>query len=302
MIGPVYRISFVSAWTWARRICAFLLVLSASAYAQRPKGTLMIVGGGPRADDIAQRFVQLAGGAKGKILVFPMASGEAEESGRSSVASWTPMGVPAVNSVLTHDEALRADTAALFKDVTAIWFPGGDQSRLTAALAGTPVLAAIRRRYNGGAVVGGTSAGAAVMSKLMITGDEKRPGGARLDTTQAFITIDRDDIVTSEGFGLIEDAIVDQHFLRRRRHNRLLSLVLENPRLVGVGIDESTAIEVQPDGKWRVWGASAAVIYDARKAVITTSNHPLGARDVQMHILPAGSTYDVKTGRASLPE
>src|SRR5690606_3561987 len=98
----------------------------------------------------------------------------------------------------------------------------------------------------------GTSAGAAVMSTPMITGDERHPGGSRPDSTEPFMTIARDNIITSTGFGLIDGAILDQHFLRRKRHNRLVSAVLEHPKLLGVGIDESTALLVQPDGRWRV--------------------------------------------------
>lgn len=283
-----------------------LLACTLDLGAQTPaRGTLMIVGGGPRAADYAQRFVELAGGGNGKIIIFPMASGDAASSGRSSVESWNEFGIKSVSAVLTRDQAMSADTAVLFQGVTAIWFAGGDQSRLTAALNGTPVLAAIRHRYNAGAVVGGTSAGAAVMSQMMLTGEEKRIGGKRPpsdSTNQAFITIDRANIVTTEGFGLLTNAIVDQHFVRRKRHNRLISLVLENPRLVGAGTDESTAIEVRPDGKWRIWGGSVVVIYDARKAATTKAGQLLGARDVRMHVLPAGSMYDLITGKATLPE
>jgi cyanophycinase len=116
------------------------------------------------------------------------------------------------------------------------------------------------------------------------------------------MTIARDNIVTARGFALLPGAIVDQHFVRRRRNNRLLSLVLENPGLVGVGIDESTAIEVGPDGIWRVLGESVAVIYDARHAAVTAAGAPaLGAADVRLDVLPSGSTYDPRTGRAVLP-
>lgn len=135
-----------------------------------------------------------------------------------------------------------------------------------AVLDGTPMAAAIRARYVAGAVVGGTSAGAAVMSTPMITGDERAPGGARRDTTQNFITIARDDIVLTNGLGLLEGAIVDQHFLRRRRHSRLISVVLEHPSMLAIGIDESTALVVEPGKPWSIIGESAAIVYDARRA------------------------------------
>src|SRR5262245_17353671 len=116
------------------------------------------------------------------------------------------------------------------------------------------------------------------------------------------MTLARENVVTARGFALLPGAIVDQHFVRRRRNNRLLSLILENPSLVGVGIDESTALEVGPDGTWKVLGESVAVVYDARKATITKPGaSTLGAADVRLSVLPAGSTYDPRQGVARLP-
>ncbi|CAA9555980.1 MAG: Cyanophycinase [uncultured Thermoleophilia bacterium] len=95
---------------------------------------------------------------------------------------------------------------------------------------------------------------------------------------------------------------MDQHFVRRKRHNRLVSLVLERPVRLGVGIDESTALVVEPDGRWRVAGASAAVVYDARRSAVTAPGAPtLGATGVVMHVLPAGSRFDPRSGTAALP-
>ena len=117
------------------------------------------------------------------------------------------------------------------------------------------------------------------------------------------MTIARDNVVTQSGFALIRGVIVDQHFVRRRRNNRLLSLVLEHPQMVGVGIDEATAVEVEPDGTWRILGESVAVVFDARRAAITPPGAPaLGAMDVRVAVLPAGSTYDPRSGRAELPK
>jgi cyanophycinase len=283
-----------------RRVLFLLFAIATSAQAQT-RGTLMIMGGGPWHDEVQKRFVELAGGANGTILVLPMASASTD-SGKSSVKGWEELGGRARALVVNHDEAMHADTAALFKGVTGIWFGGGDQSRLTAAIAGTPVEAAIRNRYmRGGAVVGGTSAGAAVMSRIMITGDERKFGGLRpsRDSSQAFITIDRQNVVTAEGFGYVDNAIIDQHFVRRRRHNRLVSLVLENPQLVGAGIDESTAIEVRPDGTWKVLGESVVVIYDARKASVGPAGKPLGGSGLVMHVLPSGSVYSPRSGKVS---
>lgn len=265
------------------------------------RGTLQIVGGGPQPPALVQHFVQLAGGAdRAKILVFAQASASGERSGERKAADFRELGAQARNVWITREQADADSIVALLRDATGIWFGGGDQNRLARVLRGTRVESAIRQRYADGAVVGGTSAGAAVLSAIMITGSERRPGGARRDSTQDWITIDRDNVVTDSGFALIPGAIVDQHFVRRRRHNRLISLILEREPHLGVGIDESTALVVHPDGRWTVEGASVAVIYDARDANRTASG-TLGAADVRMHVLPAGSTFDPATGRATLP-
>ena len=183
-----------------------------------------------------------------------------------------------------------------------MWFGGGDQVLLIKALKGTKTDAAIHARYRAGAVIGGTSAGAAVMSASMITGDERHPGGVRpVADSASYMTIARDNLVVTDGFGLLTNAVVDQHFVRRKRSNRLVSVVLERPEHLGVGIDESTALIVSPDGRWRVMGESVALIYDARKAAITRPGGTLGATGLVMHVLPAGGIYDPKTGKARLP-
>jgi len=197
---------------------------------------------------------------------------------------------------------MRDSVVRLLDGVTGVWFGGGDQVLLAKALRGTKTEAAIHARYRAGAVVGGTSAGAAVMSATMITGDERHPGGVRpVKDSASYMTIARDNLVLTSGFGLLTNAIVDQHFVRRKRSNRLVSVVLERPEHLGVGIDESTALIVSPDGKWRVMGESVAVIYDARRAAITPAGTTLGATGVVMHVLPAGGTFDPTTGTAKLP-
>lgn len=269
----------------------------------QPKGSLLIVGGGPQPDALVKRFVDLAGGAgKARIVVFAMASEDGLAGGEEKAEDLRKLGAHAINVYITHEQADQDSVVHLLDDATGIWFGGGDQVLLTRALGGTKVEAAIHARYQDGAVVGGTSAGAAVMSTPMLTGEERHPGGARPDTTDAFKTIARDNIITSDGFGLIQGAIVDQHFLRRKRHNRLVSIVLENPKVLGVGIDESTALLVQPNGQWSVLGESAVVVYDARHATITPAGDgALGATGIEMHVLPAGSTFDPQSGKAALP-
>ncbi len=297
----------VSSLVHGAAVVALTLAASAShALAQSaaapPRGHLVIVGGGPVPESVNSRFVALAGGADtARIVILPMASAEPAEAGQAREEIFGALGATAITLVLDTASANSESAIAQLRTATGIWFPGGVQSRLTAALLGTRALDVIRERYRAGAVIGGTSAGAAVMSDPMITGDERRPGGARPDTSTGFMTIDRDNIITEPGFGLLPGAIVDQHFLRRKRHNRLVSLVLERSPHLGVGIDESTAIVVNPDGTWDVVGASQAIIYDARGATVANGDSPLGATGIVMHVLPAGSRFDPHGGVVRLP-
>jgi cyanophycinase len=285
------------------------LLASASARAQAarapsaPRGTLFIVGGGPQPAALVDEFVRLAGGpGHARIIVFAMASADGKASGEEKADDLRKLGADARSVWVNHDEANSDSVAHLLDGATGIWFGGGDQVLLIKALKGTKTDSAMHARYRGGAVVGGTSAGAAVMSAAMITGDERHPGGVRpVKDSASYMTIARDDMIMAEGFGFLTNAVVDQHFVRRRRANRLLAVALEQPTHLGVGIDESTALIVSPDGRWRVMGESVALVFDARHATITPAGSTLGATGIAMHVLPAGSTFDPRTGVARLP-
>ena len=196
----------------------------------------------------------------------------------------------------TRDEqAEQPGAERAFDGATGIYFTGGDQVRITRALLNTPVHRALLDLYRNGAVIGGTSAGAAIMSEVMITGDEK----INKDSTSLFPMIRLGNVETVEGMGFVTDAIIDQHFVRRKRHNRLISVVLEHPQLVGVGIDEATAIVLGPDHTFRVTGASIVVVYDATKATKATTDAAgnLSASGLTLHVLKAGDGYDLSGRR-----
>lgn len=272
----------------------------AQAPATVPPGTLLIVGGGSQPETLVARFVELAGGpARAVIAVVPFASGEPLETGNDKAAQLREYGARAFTLPVAGDRpAAGAETA--LDSATGVWFTGGDQARLVAALRGTPVLAAIRRRFLAGAVVGGTSAGAAVMSDSMLTGNQRRPDSLGYYGDE-FPEISRGVIEVRPGFGFLPGTIVDQHFIRRERHNRLLAAVLERPWLIGVGIDEGTALEAGPDGIWRVRGRGAVLIYDARTADITPTGAPLlGAGNIRLALVPAGGSYHPEDGTVRL--
>ncbi len=258
-----------------------------------PRGSLIIAGGGSLPPEIRKRFLDLATpGDVARILVLPMASSY-EESGPEQAEEFRALGAAEATSVrLTREEAEQEASREHLRDVTGVWFTGGDQSRVTAAIGETRFLEALHRMYRDGAVFGGTSAGAAIMSPLMLTGEEHRPqtDGEPGDQRYMFRTLERDNIVLVRGLGFLPATIVDQHFVRRKRHNRLMSVVLENPDHLGVGIDEATALEVSPDGSWTVLGDGVVVIYDARGAVIPSTG-PLRATDVALHVLSRGDRF-----------
>jgi len=266
------------------------------------QGHLFIVGGGSQSDSLVNRFVELAGGRHARIAVVPMASSEPAETGEDKAKQLREFGADAFVLLLTRSQAESASTARRLDSVTGIWFTGGDQTRLAPVLIGTPVLAAMKARYRAGAVVGGTSAGAAVMSDSMLTGNQHPAGDTLGYYGDEFPTIARGVIQIVPGLGFFPGTIVDQHFVRRERHNRLLAAVLERPALLGVGIDESTALEVGPDGSWTVRGASSVTVYDARAAALTGARVPLGGSDIRLHLLPPNARFNPASRRVIFPK
>jgi cyanophycinase len=265
-----------------------------------PKGHLFIVGGGDRDEPLMRRYVELAKGyGTGRFVIFTMASGVPHEVGPELVAEFKKYGVTDVAYYqLTREEAMDSAALKILDGVSAVWFSGGDQARQTAVLLGTPLHARMLELYAQGCLIGGTSAGAAVMSEFMITGDERRTENKE----GTWEVIWADNILHSEGFGFIRNAVIDQHFVTRRRHNRLISVVLENPALVGVGIEESTAVLVRPDGKYEVLGEGQVIIYDARRAKTDRSaDGRLGGHGLTMYVLLAGDVYDLASGRVEEP-
>jgi cyanophycinase len=248
--------------------------------AQAPKGALVVVGGGGTGEAIMERAMSLAGGKSARLLVVPQASG-AEDAGDGLKKFWEEKGATNVAVLDLSDEkrALEEVEKANF-----IWMGGGDQSRLMDALSKTEIPAAIRKRYRDGAVVGGTSAGAAVISHVMMIGGEKADMSAvKSGGTQ-----------TTDGLGLWPEVIVDQHFVQRKRFTRLLACVLDHPELVGVGIDEKTAVIVRGD-KYEVMGESSVILIDARGSTRreTKPGEILSATDLRVHTLRPGDTFDL---------
>ena len=267
--------------TNCQRISLLLIVLAfaAPSQAQAPKGAIVAVGGGGTTDEIVQRTLALAGGSSAVVAVLPQSSA-VENAGDSSVKMWLDAGAKSAQKVGFVD---RAGARAALEAATLIWMPGGDQNRFMKAIEGTGLDEVILARYRAGAVVGGTSAGAAVLSAAMITGD------ADLKALTAGKT------VLAKGLGLLDNVIVDQHFLRRQRNNRLVSAVLDRPTLVGVGIDEATAV-IFRGTELEVVGKSAVVVVDARRAKVepSTSGELVAGTNLTLSVLRQGMTYSLR--------
>jgi cyanophycinase len=258
-------------------ITLLLLLISAPAFGQ--SGTLVVVGGGNTGPEIVSRTLSLAGGERAIVVVLPQSSAEAD-AGDASVQMWREAGAREVAKV-SFDNRAAARTA--IERATLIWIPGGDQNRFMKAIEATGLADVIRTRYRGGAVVGGTSAGAAVLSEAMITGDADLQSVTAGKTTLA------------AGLGLWPEVIVDQHFLKRQRGNRLLSAVLDRRSLIGVGIDESTAVVVR-GASFEVIGKSGVVVIDPRGAKVEQAapGTPAAGTGLRLSVLRAGMSYSFR--------
>ena len=241
-------------------------------------GPLVIVGGGNVGPDIVSRTLSLAGGKDAIVVVLPQSSAE-RDAGDSFVKMWLGAGAKEAAKLGFSDP----QAAEKLRRATLIWMPGGDQNRFMKAIAGTGLDDVIRERHKAGTTVGGSSAGAAILAEVMFTGD------ADLKSITAGAT------VTAKGLAVWPEALIDQHFLKRQRDNRLISAVLDRPDLVGVGIDEATAVIVT-GSSFEVVGQSSVVVVDAREANVdkVAKGELATGRGIKLTVLRAGQTYSLK--------
>jgi cyanophycinase len=269
-------------------LLGLLLAVSAPGAAAALRGNLVLIGGGERPPEVMRTFVRLAGGPAAPIVIMPTASEvptRGDELATEFRQEWGCTEVT-VLEVRSCTDASRADYVATAEQARGVYFAGGDQTRIVNALAGSPLLAAIERAFAAGATLGGTSAGTACMSPLMITGEGN------------FDVIAADNVELWPGLGFFQGVIVDQHFVARRRQNRLLSVILEHPDLLGVGVDEETAVWVRPDGTFEVLGRGTVTVIDASAASVVRTpgaggHDVLGGLGLRVDLLVAGDGYDL---------
>lgn len=248
-------------------------------------GPVVVIGGGGDVPDIVRKFIQLSGGSDARILVLPISTqqenpGQAmaaffRENGGTDVGIWLP-GKPA-------DIDSEASLSAL-REARGLYFSGGDQKRGMTLLRGTKALEEIRARHRAGACIGGSSAGAALLSEVMIDG--AKPEGA--------LEVGR--FTTSEGLGITGHFITDQHYLARGRMQRLVNVLLDHPTYRGLGVDERTAAILHPD-RIEVTGEGQVVLIDAPEGQASRSvgaRQLYSAQGVKLRVLLPGDSISRK--------
>jgi len=258
-------------------------------------GPLLAIGG---AEDklgkrtVLSEFVRLAGGDGAKIAVIPTASSLGPEIIEVYDALFRRLGAREVVAARPESREEADDPAfvGLLDDVTGIFMTGGNQLKLSAMVNGTAFGEAIRKAHLRGVTVGGTSAGASIQSSHMVA------FGSGGSTPKQRMT------QLAAGLGLLDGCVIDQHFGQRNRYGRLLMCVAQSPSLLGIGVDEDTAaIVTKEDGTevLRVAGRGVVTVFDGRNVVSNAhqARHtaPLLASGVVLHVLPAGSVFDVTT-------
>ena len=251
-------------------------------------GCLLIIGG---AEDrccgsgVLERFAQLCGGAKARVVVITTATGMPDRVLAEYQQVFRKLGVRHVRelAISGRSDADSAASAAALDGATGVFLSGGDQARLQ-SLVGSRINEHLAARLRTGLVIGGTSAGATALGRTMILGGN----GAEVSTAT---------VRTAPGLGLMPRMLIDMHFGERGRLPRLLSAVALDPDRLGVGIDENTAICVGR-GDFEVIGSGVVSVVDAQRATVVhaaSDADPITLFDVRLHLLPAGCVFDLDT-------
>jgi len=268
----------------------FMLLFSAIQL-KAQKGSLFIIGGGTRSPHLIQSLLETSAlQPKDYIIVLPMATAEPEASFKSikqQITAFSKNNMGTLN--FTPEQVNNKKWLDSLKGARLIYIVGGDQSRFMKAVLHTPVYVAIHEAYQNGATIAGTSAGAAVMSKQMITGTQLQ------DTVykETFNKLWTENIEFEEGMGLLDGVIIDQHFLKRSRYNRLISALAAYPKYECIGIDEGTAIIVHQK-KVTVAGASQVLRISKPKNLKVTNKNLIKLDGLEFHLYTDGDQFLLK--------
>jgi cyanophycinase len=262
-----------------------------AAMTEIKRGTLVIIGGAEdkQADKaILKEVIKLSGGENSHLALITTATNSPEEAGIEYKRLFGELGAKSIVSIIIKDRESANNTEGLkiLNDATCIFFVGGDQLRISSILGGTEVHHMIKKLYNEGRIIAGTSAGASMMSEIMVVEgkDDEAPRKCTLKM--------------APGMGLLEGVIIDQHFNQRGRIGRLLAAVAQNPNILGIGIDEDTAMIVNKDLEFIVAGSGVVTVVDGRDISFTNiseqyQDDPLAITNVKIHVFPKGYGFNL---------
>jgi cyanophycinase len=257
-------------------------------------GSLLIIGGheDKENDKVILRMLVKKVGKSGKIVVASIASEEPNAMFNDYERTLRGLGMRHVHhlQIESREEAQLDSKIRILNDADAVFFTGGDQLKITSQIGDTPIFSKVHQIFEAGGLIAGTSAGASVMTETMMvsgSGKESYRIGSLLQM--------------APGLGLLRGVIVDQHFAQRGRIGRLLGAVAQNPRMLGIGLDEDSAILVQR-GRFQVLGSNAVHVVDGSR--VTFSNITEAEPDtslciygVRLHVLNQSDTFDLKNRR-----
>jgi cyanophycinase len=256
------------------------------------RGPLVIIGGAEDREGecvVLREFVRLSGGLKAHIALMTAATSLPKEVGEDYIHIFKRLGAELVEVVHTghREDSMQESAIRIIEQATGIFFTGGDQSRIVDFIKGTPLDDAIHKRHEAGAVIGGTSAGAAMMPDEMII------GGASVSNPSV------DAVSMGPGMGFLPGIVVDQHFAQRGRLGRLLAALVLQPAVIGLGIDEDTGIIVKDD-EFEVVGQGSITVVDETTATHNNlegllKDEAIALFGVKLHILPHGYRFNLKT-------
>lgn len=255
-------------------------------------GKLVIIGG---AEDkqghclILKKFIELSGGEEAKIAIMTTATEKPKEVGQEYQEIFIRLGAKKVDPlpINTRADAENPYFEERLKEASGVFFTGGDQLRITSTLGGTQISEILNHLYRQGVVIAGTSAGASVMSDTMIV------GGRSSETPKKSM------LSMAPGLSFLKEVLIDQHFAQRGRIGRLLEAVAQNPYILGIGIDEDTAIIVNDDACFEVIGSQTVTVVDGRLVSHTNISElepqeSLALLNVVLHVLPNGYHFDLQ--------
>lgn len=257
----------------------------------RNKGILIIIGGAEDKEgkcEILKKVVELSGNINSRLVLMTTATQYPKSVGENYKNIFSSLGVLNIEilNINSRIEASNEGYVKIIENASCIFFTGGDQLRITSLLGGTKIHKALIEAYSNGTLIVGTSAGASAMSSSMIvTGKD--------DDAPKYCTLKM-----APGLGLLDEVIIDQHFAQRGRIGRLFIAVAQNPHMLGVGIDEDTAIIVKNDG-FEVIGSQSVTVVDGINIINTNvsellPNEPICLTNVTIHVLSKGYGYNFK--------